>query len=132
MIRAALVTHGRLGEMLVNVVETFLGPQHGITVISNNGLSAAEIQEAVRREIDGLSAADRIFLFSDLGGGSCDAACRNLATRDPRCYGFSGVNLPMLLEFCHYRARLGPVELAERVVRKGRSGIQTCFAGEAT
>ncbi len=123
MIRALLVTHGRVGEALVEAVEGFLGPQDGVNVISNAGLSADAIRERVEGAIEALGPGDDLVLFTDLAGGSCETACRLLASQHTRCQSVAGVNLPMLLEFCHYRARLEAGALVERVIMKGRRGI---------
>lgn len=129
MIGGVLVTHGQVGEALVGAVEHFLGPQSGLEVISNQGRSAAEIRELVAAEIERLGDDDALILFADLAGGSCESTCRILAADHPRCTGLSGVNLPMLLEFCHYRDRLGLDELVDRVLRKGRNGVDRCRTG---
>jgi len=52
MIRALLLTHGRLGHELCRVVELFLGPVEGLEAVSNAGLSAHDLAAAVRRWLD--------------------------------------------------------------------------------
>jgi len=126
MIGGVLVTHGRVGEALRGAVEHFLGEQPALEVISNDGRSAAEIREVVSARIAGLGDDDALILFADLAGGSCETTCRILAADHPRCVGLSGVNLPMLLEFCHYRERVDLETLVARVVRKGRDGVDRC------
>jgi mannose/fructose-specific phosphotransferase system component IIA len=60
----------------------------------------------------------------DLQGGSCCHAALLLAKRDPRIRVIAGVNLPMLLEFLHYRGRVGEAELEARILQRGREGIR--------
>ncbi len=124
MIHALLVTHGKLGHVLIDIIKSLLGEQSGIRTVSNTGLSAAEITRILETEVSRLEPQDELVLFSDLEGGSCETACRAVTARSGRCHAISGLNLPMLLEFCHYRHRLASEPLLERVVRKGRSGIQ--------
>jgi PTS system mannose-specific IIA component len=124
MVQALLVTHGRLGEVLKDIVGSLLGEQAGIQCVSNDGLSAAEIKETLDKTVAHLGGEDRLVLFSDLEGGSCWAMCRAVTARCERCCSVSGLNLPMLIEFCHYRDRLAYSALLERVVRKGREGIR--------
>ena len=130
MVRALLVTHGSLGQSLVEVVEHFLGPQDGVEVLSNQGRSADDLRGAAQVKIDGLGEDDGLVLFSDLSGGSCDVACRAGARAHERCVSISGVNLPMLLEFCHYRDRLALPALVERILHKAQSGVRVCRKGE--
>lgn len=125
MIRALVVTHGELGSALVEVVQHFLGPQKGLAARSNAGLSAPDLVLALERDLAEEPAGGAVFLFSDLVGGSCDAACRAVCASRAACVAVSGVNLPMLLEFCHYRHRLEPDVLLERITAKARAGIHT-------
>jgi mannose/fructose-specific phosphotransferase system component IIA len=126
MIAGLLVTHGTLGEALIAAVEHFLGPQSRLHSVSNQSLSGVEIRARVATHIAALDESDHLVLFADLAGGSCETTCRLLAADHPRCVGLTGVNLPMLLEFCHYRDRLDLAPLVERVVRKGREGVERC------
>ena len=130
MVRALVVTHGSLGQSLVEVVAHFLGPQDGVEVLSNQERSADELRRVVRVEVDGLAEDDELVLFSDLSGGSCDLACRAGARSQERCVSISGVNLPMLLEFCHYRDRLALSALVDRILYKAQSGVRVCRKGE--
>ena len=43
MVRAILLTHGTLGASLMASVESILGPQIDVTVLSNSGLSLDQI-----------------------------------------------------------------------------------------
>jgi PTS system mannose-specific IIA component len=122
VVKGLLVTHGDLGQALLRVVEGFLGPQKEIAVISNVGLGASDLSARVEREV-ALVEGDELFIFTDLDGGSCGNACSALVRGRARCYGVSGLNLPMLVEFCHYRDRLAGDRLLERVTRKAREGI---------
>lgn len=123
MVKGLIVTHGDLGEAFLRVVERFLGPQEHLEVLSNEGMSAADLRARIEREARSLANGDELFLFTDLEGGSCGNACAYLARADTRCYGVSGLNLPMLVEFCHYRGRLAGDRLLERITRKGRDGV---------
>lgn len=123
MVKGLIVTHGDLGEAFVRVVERFLGPQVGLGIISNDGLSTADLRSEIERAAGELADGEELFLLTDLEGGSCGNACAYLARADARCFGVSGLNLPMLLEFCHYRGRLTGERLLERLTRKARDGV---------
>ena len=118
-----LVTHASLGTELLRTAETILGPQSRIEVISNSGASAEGLSEKLHSLVSG-QPEQTIFLFVDLLGGSCSHACREIRRLHPSTIVFSGVNLPMFLEFLYHRDRVDLEELRARVVTKGRDGIQ--------
>jgi len=118
---AVLITHGGLGEELRRTAEAILGPQTGLAVVSNAGVSL----EALRAELAAAVPADRpAVLFVDLLGGSCGHACLPLRREREALLVVSGVNLPMLLEFLYHRGRVPLGELRERILSRGRDGIR--------
>ncbi len=123
MIRMLLVTHGDLGSELLSTAQLIVGAQDGVKVISNKELSSESLSDALQKEL--LSyGEDEAVVFVDVAGGSCLSACK-VAQDSPQVVRvISGVNLPMVLEFFHYRGRIPFDELVERVLTKGRIGIQ--------
>ncbi len=120
-----LVTHGRLGAELLSTAEGILGRQENVYCVSNAGLSSEALVDALgaalaRRRPPGSPAV----VFVDLAAGSCGHACRFLGLEHPEVLVACGVNLPMLIEFLYHRTRVGPRELCERMLRRGREGIQ--------
>jgi len=120
---ALLVTHGVLGQELVRTVEAILGTQSDVITVSNNGLSADGLDDAILSGVNAIPAARPIVLFSDLAAGSCGIATRRAALKDRVVRRASGINLPMLLEFFHYRDTLPLDELLPRMEAKGKAGI---------
>ncbi len=118
-----VVTHGSFGKELIRTAEEIVGPQEGIEIISNSGSSLQGLSEEVRKLIDRHPNATP-YLFVDLLGGSCGIVCQELRRHAPGAVIFSGVNLPMILEFFHYRDRVGDAELRERLLTRGRDGIR--------
>jgi mannose/fructose-specific phosphotransferase system component IIA len=123
MIRVLLVTHGNLGNELVNTAQLIVGPQAGVKVLSNEELSSESLYEAVQGEVHTYGQEEAV-IFVDVAGGSCLTACRSAQSECKRIKVLSGVNLPMVLEFFHYREKLPFDELVERIIQKGRGGIQ--------
>jgi mannose/fructose-specific phosphotransferase system component IIA len=122
-ILAVLVTHGALGSELVRTAEAILGPQGRVEVVTNQGTSLDGLSDQLRARIAEHPEMP-VFLFIDLLGGSCGHACQEILRLHPETLIFSGVNLPMLLEFFHYRGRVSVGELRDRLLAKGRDGIQ--------
>lgn len=120
---ALLVTHGVLGQELVRSVESILGAQGDVITVSNSGLSADGLDDAIQSGVNTIPSARPIVLFSDLAAGSCGIATRRAACEDRVVHRASGINLPMLLEFFHYRDMLPLDELLPRMEAKGKAGI---------
>jgi mannose/fructose-specific phosphotransferase system component IIA len=120
---ALLVTHGVLGRELVRTVESILGAQTDAITVSNAGLSADALTDAIEAGLEGVPADRPIVLFSDLAAGSCGIAVRRASTKDRVVHRATGINLPMLLEFFHYRDTLPLDVLLPRMEAKGKAGI---------
>jgi mannose/fructose-specific phosphotransferase system component IIA len=120
---ALLVTHGILGEEMIRTVAAILGSQTDVETVSNTGLSADGLTEVIESRLAALPDGVPVVLFTDLAAGSCGIASRRVerGSRDVR--KITGVNLPMLLEFFHYRDTLSLDELLPRMEAKGKAGI---------
>ncbi len=120
---ALLVTHGVLGEELVRTVAAILGPQSDVATVSNSGLSADALTTAIEGRLAESSPDAPVVLFTDLAAGSCGIASRRVGGEGRDLRRITGVNLPMLLEFFHYRDTLSLDELLPRMEAKGKAGI---------
>ena len=120
---ALLVTHGILGEELVRTAESILGRQDNVLTMSNSGLSSDALAEAIDQRVASVPAGAPIVLFTDLAAGSCGIASRRVDREGATIRRITGVNLPMLIEFFHYRDTLSLEELLPRLEAKGRAGI---------
>ena len=120
---ALLVTHGILGEELVRTVGAILGPQTDTITISNNGLSSDALTAAIEGRLSEIPPDAPVVLFTDLAAGSCGIASRRVAPSERPFARITGVNLPMLLEFFHYRDTLSLDELLPRMEAKAKAGI---------
>ena len=120
---ALLVTHGVLGEELVRTAASILGPQSDVTTVSNSGLSADALTNTIEERVREFPPDAPIVVFTDLAAGSCGIASRRIGVKDRIVRRITGVNLPMLLEFFHYRDTLSLDELLPRMEAKGKAGI---------
>ncbi len=120
MIPALILTHGHLGEMLMEAVEKVLGPQTDVMVLSNDDCSLEQLRFNVESRIGSQSCV----LFVDFCGGSPYVACKTLREAHPNYAVISGVNLPMLFSFFTKRQKYPFAELAEIVKADGLRGIQ--------
>ena len=120
---ALLVTHGALGAELVKTAESILGIQTDVCTLSNRGLGSDDLVAAIQERVRSLSAGRPVVLFTDLAAGSCGIASRRAEWGDRDVRRITGINLPMLLEFFHYRDTLPLDELMARLETKGKAGI---------
>ncbi|HEU4334532.1 MAG TPA: PTS mannose transporter subunit IIAB [Candidatus Eisenbacteria bacterium] len=120
---ALLVTHGALGRELLGTVERILGAQDQAVVVSNEGRSADGLTEALGEAIASFAPGQSVVIFSDLAAGSCGLAARRASADGRAVRRITGVNLPMLLEFFHYRDTVPLDDLLPRMEAKGRAGI---------
>lgn len=118
-----LVTHGALGKELLRTVEGILGAQSDVLVLSNDGLSGETLSRAIEEGVRDVPVERPVVVFTDLAAGSCGIASRQADHGARTVRKVTGVNLPMLLEFFHYRDTLPLDELLPRLEAKGRAGI---------
>jgi PTS system mannose-specific IIA component len=103
MIGLVLVTHGRLGEEFIAVVEHIVGPQsqvRTVCILPEDDMESrrGDIVAAVR-EVDG--GAGVIVLTDMFGGTPCNLALSILDAG--RVEVIAGVNLPMLIKIASER-----------------------------
>ncbi len=121
-----VITHGRLGDELIKTATSILGPQESLEFISNEGHSHDDLVGLIEEHLGQRLGGDRpAVVFVDLASGSCGHACRRVSRDHPELLLACGVNLPMLLEFLYHRSRVAPDELRERLVKRGREGVNT-------
>lgn len=119
-VRGVVVAHADLARALIEAVDRIVGLEDGALVaVSNEGLGPADIRARLA-EVAGTGPA---MVFTDLREGSCGMAARHLCVGSPNHVLVTGVNLPMLLDFAMNRDR-PLLELMDRVVERGRRGIQ--------
>ena len=122
-----LVTHAglasalrRSAEMIVGTIEyceqVEIAPDERADVIMSRVVAAVE-----------KVSADGAIIMTDLFGGTPSNMAMSFL-KEGRVEVVTGANLPMMIEFCSKRARLGIAELAAHLHKSGREGI--IVAGE--
>lgn len=122
MVRGILVTHGQLGRELLQAAAQIYGQVEGVAALGNDGLGLVELRRRLEAALG--EGEEPVFVFLDVVGGSCCHAALALREAHPRLRLVAGVNLPMILEFLHHRGRVGPDELLERVLSRGRDAVR--------
>ena len=122
-----LVTHAGLAGALKSAAEMIVGSIDmcaSVEVIP--GEHADEIMARVVSAVEAVSA-DGAIIMTDLFGGTPSNMAMSFL-KEGRIEVLTGVNLPMLIEFCSKRERMPVAELASELQRFGREGI--IVAGE--
>lgn len=115
-----VLTHGTMADGMVDAVRKIAGiPTDALLPISNEGLGP----ETLRQELEDLIGERPTVIFTDLRTGSCALVANMLSREREHQRVICGVNLAMLLDFAFHRD-LALDELVERLVNKGREGVQ--------
>ena len=122
-----LVTHAGLAAALKSAAEMIVGTiDLCVSVDVLPGEHADEIMARVVSAVEAVSA-DGAIIMTDLFGGTPSNMAMSFL-KEGRIEVLTGVNLPMLIEFCSKRERMPVAELAADLQRSGREGI--IVAGE--
>lgn len=127
MIGLVLVTHAGLATALKLSAEMIVGTIEGcVTVeVAPNEL-ADDIMARVVAAVESVQS-DGAIIMTDLFGGTPSNMAMSFL-KEGCIEVVTGVNLPMLIEFCSRRERMPVAELAADLFRTGREGI--IVAGE--
>lgn len=122
---ALIITHGRLGEALVGAAVAITGPMDDLDTLSNEGLSRDALIAAAGGRLAAFGPRGGL-VFADVIGGSCAQAALTAAafSAPGPVRVLCGVNLAMVLDYLHNRARLEPAALADHVLARGRAAVQ--------
>lgn len=119
---ALIATHADLAQALVRAAESVVGPVEDVTIVSNLGLSKDELEEAIEEQVKGWSYGGLVFV--DFWGSSCHTCGATAARKHGEVIIFTGVNLPLFLDYLYNREKFDVVALAERLQQKGRDSIR--------
>jgi mannose/fructose-specific phosphotransferase system component IIA len=120
---ALLVMHADLATALLHAAEAVYGPIDGVQVLSNEGLSRAQIEARIAEDVVNWTKGGLV--LTDFWGGSCHTCALAAARGNGSIVLMTGVNLPMLLDYLHNREHFDVEALAERMLQRGRDNIRT-------
>ncbi len=123
MINIVLVSHGELGDALIQAAEMIAGPAERLFSVpllpGESPEGFGEKLDAALREIAGEETLVLIDLF---GGTPYNVAARQVLKENVECV--TGANLPMLLELVMSRDDATLAELAEDIAQAGRESVR--------
>jgi PTS system mannose-specific IIA component len=128
MIGGIIVSHGRLGEELLNALTIILGEAPNIEAISIGWYD--DVEDSKRKISTSLKNVDQksgVVIFTDMFGGTPS----NLSftfQKDGHVEIITGVNLPMLIKFCSMQRSNSLKDVARKVVEQGKKNIHLASA----
>jgi fructoselysine and glucoselysine-specific PTS system IIA component len=123
MITGIVVTHGKLGEELLQTAREIYGQFSDCYAVSSASRSTEALAEKLNNIVSSLTGKSCI-IFIDFLGGSCSFACLKLLNDHQNISLITGVNLPIFLSFLNKREEVPFDELPEELVARGKRSIQ--------
>jgi PTS system mannose-specific IIA component len=117
-----LVTHAGLAGALRASAEMIVGPLEACTSVEV--ASSEKADEIMARVVDAVAqvSSDGAIIMTDLFGGTPSNMAMSFL-KEGKVEVLTGVNLPMIIDFCSKRERLPLAELAAELQRSSREGI---------
>jgi PTS system mannose-specific IIA component len=128
MIGGIIVSHGKLGEELLNALTIILGEAPNIEAISIGWYD--DVEESKRKINQSLKRVDQksgVVIFTDMFGGTPS----NLSftfQKDGHVEIITGINLPMLIKFVSLQRSNTLKDVAKKVVEQGKKNIHLASA----
>jgi len=114
MKHAILLTHGPIGDALIEATRGIMGIENGLHALSVTNMSVSEISQRLLSLVDAPEErAEGVVIMASLKGGSCWNVAVAIAKDHPHVKVISGVNLPMVLTFMTKRDNTSLEKLAE-------------------
>lgn len=124
MKHAVLLTHGPIGDAIIEAVKGIMGIEDGLHALSVTNMSVAEITQRLLSLINAPEEkSDGVVILASLKGGSCWNVAVSVAKDHPHIKVVSGLNLPMVLTFMTKRESHAIDELATTLEKDGVRGI---------
>jgi len=123
MVGMLIVTHGRLGEGLLDAMQMIAGPQEKVDFVSlKEGDSIDELKDKILNAVKTLDDGNGVLVFVDMFGASPSNAAAYLVNENVEV--ITGVNLPMLLEIASFRESSSLQELAANAMTAGVESVK--------
>ena len=125
MINAIFVTHGPIGDAIIEAIRGIIGIDEGLHALDVMNMSAEEIYQRISALVNAPKKKDEgLIIMASLKGGSCWNVSASIARNHPKVKVVSGVNLPMALSFITKRQDYALPQLAEEIRKDGEKGIE--------
>lgn len=128
MIGLVLVTHGRLAEEFIAVMEHVVGPQKQIAAVCMAPSDDMETkQKEILQKVKEVDGGTGVLLLTDMFGGTPSNLAISI-TQDKKIEALAGLNLPMLIKLASARHTETLQQLALSGQEAGRKYIHAASA----
>ncbi len=103
MIGLVLVTHGRLAEEFISVMEHIVGPQKQIAAVCTRPEDdMEEKRNEIIAKVKDVDSGQGVLILTDMFGGTPSNLAISI-TEDKKIEALAGINLPMLIKLASVR-----------------------------
>jgi PTS system mannose-specific IIA component len=128
MIGGIVVSHGKLGEELLNALSIILGEAPNIEAISIGWYDDVdESKKKISQSLKRVNQKSGVVIFTDMFGGTPSNLSYSFLKGD-EVEIITGVNLPMLIKFVSLQRSNSLKEVARKVVEQGKKNIHLASA----
>lgn len=126
MVNLVVISHGDLGDGLLDAMQLIIGQQEGVRAIGLQETDPIDsLGQRVEQAIADLDTGDGVLALVDLFGASPFNVSARLVETHPQLQVVTGVNLPMLIETALQREGRSLAELAQVARQAGLDGIKS-------
>jgi len=122
MIAIVVVTHGRLGEEMVQTLRAVLGTVGQLEAVSTLESDPEIVKTKIRRTLERVDDGEGTLILTDMLGDTATNLSLTVAG-GARAEVVAGVNMPMLIKAASSRGTMGLRELAAFIREYGRDHI---------
>lgn len=128
MIGGIIVSHGKLGEELLNALTIILGEAPNIEAISIGWYDDVdESKKRINQSLKRVNQKSGAVIFTDMFGGTPSNLSYSFLQGN-QVEIITGVNLPMLIKFVSLQRSNNLKEVARKVVEQGKKNIHLASA----
>jgi PTS system mannose-specific IIA component len=128
MIGGIVVSHGKLGEELLNALSIILGEAPNIEAISIGWYDDVdESKKRISQSLKRVNQKSGVVIFTDMFGGTPSNLSYSFLKKE-EVEIITGVNLPMLIKFVSLQRSNNLTEVARKVVEQGKKNIHLASA----
>ncbi|MBU0994004.1 MAG: PTS fructose transporter subunit IIA [Proteobacteria bacterium] len=119
-----IVTHGQLGDALIEAAEFITGqkPEAVVAVSINIQSNADKLREKIEKKINEVKGDNGVLILTDMFGGSPSNLSYSFL-EEGSIEVISGVNLPILLKAIDIRVKMPLSESVEKIVDFGKRSV---------
>jgi len=124
MIGIVIVTHGQLGEVLIETASTIFGqrPPAVSAVSIDLAQDVDKLRSKIEKAIDHVDENQGVIILTDMFGGTPSNLSYSFL-EEGRTEVLSGINLPVLIRASELRKKLAISEVAQRIETFGKKSI---------